>query len=111
MRRDVALQPGPLRGAAERVPGALPGEAGTPLVEEQGGGASSGRRQDGSRSDQVGVEGGHRIRAQGDEPLLVALAEQPDTRRLVEVDVVDVEADRLGDAGARAVEHLEEGSV
>ena len=61
------------------------------------------------------LEGGQRQAPDGDQPLLVALAQYPDQRDVAALDrfghVPQVEADDLADAAAGAVEHLEQGPV
>ena len=59
---------------------------------------------------EVGVQRLAGVAAQRDHPLLAALAAQPHGARL-EVEVVEVEPDRLGDPRAGAVEHLQQGAV
>ena len=104
----------PARSAAARSdrPGALPGQPAAARVEEQRrrararrrpapGGPARGRRRRASR----GVAA-HRARPAPCRPCRAA-APSPSSQ----VEVVDVEADRLGDARAGAVEHLEQRPV
>ena len=59
---------------------------------------------------QVGIDRQSRESAERQDALLVALA-RDDHREVLEVDLVDIEIDNLGDPRARAVEELDEGPV
>src|SRR5919106_6873991 len=64
----------------------------------------------GPSAGEVAAEGLGRLRPEGDDPLLVALADAADEPAL-EVDAAPLEPDRLGDAQPGAVEELDEGTV
>src|SRR4029453_9225828 len=98
---------GPGGHLLEGTPGALPRQSRATLVQEDGRRAASVRGEHGPGPDEVRVERADPIRAQRDDPLLVTLPEESD-RAEVEVEVVDIEADRLRDASASTVEHLQQ---
>src|SRR5690606_28152527 len=68
------------------------------------------RAQHPTRPDPIGLDGGRGVRTDRAPPPPAALAAQQDLAAVplgVQVQIVDVEPDRLGDAGAGAVEELE----
>jgi hypothetical protein len=110
VRRHRRRHAGSLGRLDQDRPRALPGQPPAPGVEEQRRSSPPGTDQLRSRAGEVG---GHRvagIATHGDDPLLAALAvQQHGAVDLVEV--VDVETDRLGDAGAGAVQQLQQRAV
>ena len=85
-----------------------PAERAAVFVEE--GDVVEGRLGGCGASGQIGREGVRRHLAEGDEPLLVALADDAH-EALLEVDVGDLQGAGLRDAEAAAVEDLEDGAV
>ena len=105
--------PGPLGGLDQHRPGRLPRQPAAAGVQEQRARPRSAvptASQLGPRARQVGVDGLQGVGADRHEPLLAALAAQQHGA-VDPVEVVDVEPDGLGDPGAGAVEHLEQGPV
>ena len=77
-------------------------------------GSAGGPQQGRPAADQVGLQRGAGVAADGDLALLVPLAGEPQDRDQGAVgadDVVDVEPDGLGDPGPRGVDPLEQGAV
>ena len=101
---------GPFGGVLQHLPGALPRQPPAAGVEEDRRGAAAATRQLGPPAHQVGVQRGDRRSADRHQPLLAALAAQQHRPRLG-VDVVDVEADGLGDPRAGRVQQLEQRAV
>ncbi len=109
MRRDAPPNPRRTGGALEQEGDALAREPAASLVQEQRGPRRP-RRQLRPRSHEVILKRPHRIRADRNVPLAPPLAEHADARQL-EIDVVDVQRDELGDAQPRAVQQLEKRSI
>src|SRR4051794_15095927 len=113
VRRHLRRQPCALRRRPQDGPRALPGQRPATDVEEQRAAAHptpTGRPQRRPGADQVVLDRLERVRADGDDALLAALAGQPDGG-LPPVEIVDGQPDRLGDARPGAVEQLEQRAV
>ncbi len=115
MRRHLRGDPRALRRRPDPVERALPGQPPAALVEQQRRSRSgSPRRECGTATDEPGLDGGPRVRAERDQPLLVALADEPQAQRRVAqraFEVVDVERHDLADAPAGPVQQLGERHV
>ena len=115
MWRDLRVESGALCGGLQHGPGGLPRERVAPGVEEERGRTSP--AQHGTRTHEIGAHGGLRLGAHGHEAFLVALTGNPQDagraglRFECVVDVVDGQADDLRDAGAGAIEQLEQRPV
>ena len=112
VRRDVARHPGPVGGLDQHRPGGLARQPPSAGVEEQGARAlrRAHRGELRAPAGEVGVDGGQGVGPHRDQPLLAALAAQQHGA-VHPVEVVDVEAHGLGDAGPGAVEDLQQGAV
>ena len=96
--------------AREQCPRRLARERPTARVEQQPRRPPTGSREPGPHSDQVCLDRSGGIRAEWDASLLAALARQQH-RASVQVEIVDVEADRLRDPRTGAVEQLDQRAV
>ncbi len=81
-----------------------------PPLPEQECWATVGSGQNGPSRAQPGLHGRGGRDPEGHDPLLAALAEEPD-RTPLKVHVVDVQADQLADAGPGRVEQLERSAI
>ncbi len=106
----MATEAGPLGRTPQDAPRALPGEPPAALVEEDGWGSLPLGGQRGASPDEVCRERGRGVGPQRHEAFLAALAAQPHDP-LLRRHIVDVQPRGLGDPGAGAVEHLQQGSV
>ena len=107
-------RPDPGGRGVQHAPGALPGEAAAAGVEEhrRADRRAAGRRGEaGPGPDQVRIERPRGVAAHRHHPVLAALADQPHQRVRAQLQLVDVEAGRLGDARPGAVEELEQRPV
>src|SRR6185295_6563837 len=98
----------------DRGPGLLTSEPPTPIAEEEGAAAERGDVAESEQRDARAVDPApepvERHVAHRHEPLLIALADDPDEGS-VDRQVLSVEPDRLADPQAGGVEELEEGAV
>ena len=111
---DTSAEPGPLGGGVQHPPGALTGEAAATGVEEDrwAGRHAAGRRSEGGPGpDQVRLERPHGVAADRHHPVLAALADQPHHRVNAQLQFVDIEPGRLGDARSGPVEELQQRPV
>ena len=109
VRMDAfGLEPGLLRELAQDQEGSRPGQGAATRVQEQVGPVAPVEMRAAERevpADRLGCRS-----AEGDDALLVALAEDADDAG-VDVDRRACQADRLGDAQPRAVHELHEGAI
>ena len=101
---------GALGGILKHLPRTLPRQPPAPRVEEDRGGAPAPSRQVGATAHQIGVQRRHGGPPDRDQALLATLAGQQH-RPCRGVHIVEVEADRLGDAGAGRIQQLQQRPV
>src|SRR6266540_2948863 len=108
--RDLLGDPGSLCGTSQYGPGALTRQTAAACVEEQSRRPASTSYQIWTAADLVRRQRVAGVGPDRHHPLLAALASQQH-RTGVQVDVVHVQPDRLGDARTRAVEKLQQRGV
>src|SRR6266511_1916278 len=101
VRRNPLGQSGPGRRSLEHPGGPLTSQPAASLVEEE---CSTGPRGGQSRPGacQVALQGSHGISPEWNDPFLASLPHHADAA-LVQVHLVDIQADYLGDAKAGSV--------
>ena len=114
VRREVRVEPDPRARAAHDRPARLTADAPAARVEEHrvavGRAASPRAAQREATVGEIRVQHASRAAADGHDAFLVALAEHA-YDAVLEIEVAELEPDRLADADAGRVEHLEQRPV
>ena len=109
VRRDVCRDLRAVGGRADHEPGALTRQRRAACSQEEPCRRASSRGEPGSHPREVRVDGGTCIGPDRNDALLRALA--PEAQHVTVGEVIDIEPDGLGYAGAGRIEQLQQGAI